>query len=35
MGKGAKGGERGFAEPLERLIASWSVGPSKKGKADN
>jgi hypothetical protein len=33
--KAWKRGKRGLAEPLERLIASWLVGPSKKGKADN
>lgn len=33
--KAWKRGKGGLAEPLERLIASWLVGPSKKGKADN
>jgi hypothetical protein len=33
--KGKGGGKRGFTEPLERSIASWLVGPSKKGKAVN
>jgi hypothetical protein len=30
-----RGGKRGFAEPLERSIANWLVGPSKKVKADS
>jgi hypothetical protein len=33
--KYGKRGKGGFAEALERLIASRLVGPSKKGKADN